>query len=147
MNKPLYLLYLQGIKYHLLQKNCNHFASELVYQLVGKPAPAWVSETLMAGAVDSPMQQLSMSYNCWAGTNAACTCLRSCCSARADVAHEAHVNFAFWHNCVLIQCGEWCLMSCLMQINRLAGIAIALHCLLPGTWVPPLNPLADGACM
>ncbi len=32
----------KGSKYHLLQRNCNHFASDLAYQLVGKPAPSWV---------------------------------------------------------------------------------------------------------
>uniref|UniRef100_A0A7S0R2E0 PPPDE domain-containing protein n=1 Tax=Chlamydomonas leiostraca TaxID=1034604 RepID=A0A7S0R2E0_9CHLO len=59
----------KGMKYHLLQKNCNHFASDLVYQLVGRPAPSW--------------------------------------------------------------------------INRLAGIAICMHCLLPLTWVPPLLQQAE----
>ena len=33
----------RGNKYHLLQRNCNNFASDLAYQLVGKPAPSWVS--------------------------------------------------------------------------------------------------------
>jgi hypothetical protein len=33
----------KGNRYHLLQKNCNHFASELCFQLVGKTAPSWVS--------------------------------------------------------------------------------------------------------
>eukprot|EP00798_Chlamydomonas_sp_ICE-L_P027130 gene27130-2359_t len=33
----------KGNKYHLLQKNCNHFATDLCLQLVGKPAPAWVN--------------------------------------------------------------------------------------------------------
>uniref|UniRef100_A0A7S3RAL3 PPPDE domain-containing protein n=1 Tax=Dunaliella tertiolecta TaxID=3047 RepID=A0A7S3RAL3_DUNTE len=55
----------RGNKYHLLQRNCNNFASDLAYQLVGKPAPSW--------------------------------------------------------------------------INRLASIAITLHCLLPVSWVPPLQ--------
>jgi hypothetical protein len=32
----------KGNKYHLLQRNCNHFASDAVYQLTGRPAPAWV---------------------------------------------------------------------------------------------------------
>lgn len=27
----------------------------------------------------------------------------------------------------------------LMQINRLAGLAVCLHCLLPTAWVPPLT--------
>ena len=26
------------------------------------------------------------------------------------------------------------------QVNRLAGMAIMLHCLLPTSWVPPLSP-------
>ena len=26
------------------------------------------------------------------------------------------------------------------QVNRLAGLAIMLHCLLPTSWVPPLSP-------
>lgn len=55
----------RGNCYHLLQKNCNHFASQLCGQLTGRPAPGW--------------------------------------------------------------------------INRLAGLAVALHCLLPTTWVPPLE--------
>lgn len=32
----------KGNRYHLLQKNCNHFASDLCFQLVGKTAPSWV---------------------------------------------------------------------------------------------------------
>lgn len=38
-----------------------------------------------------------------------------------------------------------------LQVNRLAGIAVCLHCLLPPTWVPPLSTpslspvLPDGA--
>lgn len=55
----------RGNAYHLLQRNCNHFASDLCRQLTGRDAPSW--------------------------------------------------------------------------INRLAGIAVALHCLLPTTWVPPLQ--------
>jgi hypothetical protein len=54
----------KGNKYHLLQKNCNHFSNDLCLQLVGRTAPFWV--------------------------------------------------------------------------NRLAGVAVMLHCLLPTTWVPPL---------
>mmetsp|Transcript_35035 Transcript_35035/g.63028 ORF Transcript_35035/g.63028 Transcript_35035/m.63028 type:complete len:211 (+) Transcript_35035:58-690(+) len=62
----------KGNKYHLLQRNCNHFASDFCAQLSGKIAPYW--------------------------------------------------------------------------INRLAGIAVMLHCLLPSSMVPPLilptvNPL------
>ncbi len=56
----------KGNRYHLLQRNCNHFASDLSYQLCGQHAPGWV--------------------------------------------------------------------------NRLANIAVALHCLLPSAWVPPLSP-------
>jgi len=55
----------KGNAYHLLQKNCNHFASDLCLQLLGRPAPAW--------------------------------------------------------------------------INRLAGMAVMLHCLIPSAWVPPLE--------
>jgi hypothetical protein len=25
------------------------------------------------------------------------------------------------------------------QVNRLAGLAVMLHCFLPGSWVPPLQ--------
>ena len=32
----------KGNRYHLLQRNCNHFATELCNTLVGKPAPYWV---------------------------------------------------------------------------------------------------------
>lgn len=56
----------KGNRYHLLQRNCNHFATDLCTHLVGKPAPSW--------------------------------------------------------------------------INRLAGVAVSLHCLLPESWVPPLQP-------
>ncbi|KIZ02393.1 hypothetical protein MNEG_5568 [Monoraphidium neglectum] len=55
----------KGNAYHLLQSNCNHFASDLCLQLVGRPAPSW--------------------------------------------------------------------------INRLAGLAVMLHCLLPPAWVPALQ--------
>ncbi|CAD7696205.1 unnamed protein product [Ostreobium quekettii] len=55
----------RGNHYHLLQMNCNHFASDLCKELVGRKAPSWV--------------------------------------------------------------------------NRLAGLAVVCHCLLPGTWVPPLS--------
>ncbi|KAK9809843.1 hypothetical protein WJX72_000250 [[Myrmecia] bisecta] len=54
----------RGNRYHLLQRNCNHFSSNLCRRLCGTPAPPWV--------------------------------------------------------------------------NRLAGVAVMLHCLLPGTWVPAL---------
>jgi hypothetical protein len=33
----------KGNKYHLLQLNCNHFASDMCLQLTGKAAPPWVS--------------------------------------------------------------------------------------------------------
>lgn len=32
-----------GNGYHLLQTNCNHFASDFCMQLTGRPLPAWVS--------------------------------------------------------------------------------------------------------
>lgn len=56
----------RGNRYHLLQRNCNHFASDLSYQLCGRRSPPWV--------------------------------------------------------------------------NRLANLAVMLHCLLPTAWVPPLSP-------
>lgn len=34
--------YYKGSSYHLLQRNCNHFASDLTKELVGKRAPSWV---------------------------------------------------------------------------------------------------------
>ena len=37
----------KGNRYHLLQRNCNHFATELCNSLVGKPAPYWVREALL----------------------------------------------------------------------------------------------------
>eukprot|EP01026_Neomeris_dumetosa_P079085 TRINITY_DN8595_c0_g1_i5.p2 TRINITY_DN8595_c0_g1~~TRINITY_DN8595_c0_g1_i5.p2 ORF type:complete len:191 (-),score=16.56 TRINITY_DN8595_c0_g1_i5:589-1161(-) len=55
----------KGNKYHLLQRNCNHFSSDLCFQLTGRRPPYWV--------------------------------------------------------------------------NRLAGVAVMLHCLLPNAWVPPLE--------
>eukprot|EP00878_Enallax_costatus_P003997 GHUV01004220.1.p1 GENE.GHUV01004220.1~~GHUV01004220.1.p1 ORF type:complete len:194 (+),score=26.97 GHUV01004220.1:525-1106(+) len=33
----------KGNKYHLLQLNCNHFASDMCMQLTGKPAPSWIN--------------------------------------------------------------------------------------------------------
>eukprot|EP00882_Tetradesmus_deserticola_P013454 GHRQ01014286.1.p2 GENE.GHRQ01014286.1~~GHRQ01014286.1.p2 ORF type:complete len:154 (-),score=27.06 GHRQ01014286.1:1566-2027(-) len=33
----------KGNKYHLLQLNCNHFASDMCLQLTAKPVPSWVS--------------------------------------------------------------------------------------------------------
>ncbi len=33
----------RGNRYHLLQKNCNHFANDLCVQLTGRQAPFWVS--------------------------------------------------------------------------------------------------------
>eukprot|EP00127_Corallochytrium_limacisporum_P005824 Clim_evm5s212 gene=Clim_evmTU5s212 len=33
----------QGRAYHLLTRNCNHFASDMVYDLVGKRSPRWVN--------------------------------------------------------------------------------------------------------
>ena len=56
----------KGNTYHLLQKNCNTFSSELCFRLTGNRGPRWV--------------------------------------------------------------------------NRLADIAVTLHCLLPAGWVPPLKP-------
>lgn len=56
----------KGNAYHLLQRNCNHFSSDLCVKLTGQPAPLW--------------------------------------------------------------------------INRLAGMAVMLHCLIPTAWVPPLSP-------
>eukprot|EP01026_Neomeris_dumetosa_P025808 TRINITY_DN2118_c0_g1_i6.p2 TRINITY_DN2118_c0_g1~~TRINITY_DN2118_c0_g1_i6.p2 ORF type:complete len:198 (-),score=22.20 TRINITY_DN2118_c0_g1_i6:852-1445(-) len=57
--------YYKGNKYHLLQRNCNHFSSDLCHQLARKRPPFWV--------------------------------------------------------------------------NRLAGLAVMLHCLLPHGWVPALE--------
>ncbi len=39
----------KGNHYHLLQRNCNNFASDLCHALVGKPAPAWVRMGCMEG--------------------------------------------------------------------------------------------------
>ncbi len=34
----------KGNRYHLLQRNCNHFASDLCKQLIGRESPQWVSK-------------------------------------------------------------------------------------------------------
>lgn len=36
----------RAVRYSLLSKNCNHFTSELCLRLTGKPAPAWISESV-----------------------------------------------------------------------------------------------------
>jgi deubiquitinase DESI2 len=33
----------QGVRYHLLQTNCNHFSSDLCYALCGKRPPGWIN--------------------------------------------------------------------------------------------------------
>jgi hypothetical protein len=33
----------RGIAYHLLQRNCNSFSSDLCQRLTGRPAPLWVN--------------------------------------------------------------------------------------------------------
>jgi hypothetical protein len=35
----------RGNSYHLLQKNCNHFASDLCKELTGLEPPSWVGVT------------------------------------------------------------------------------------------------------
>mmetsp|Transcript_2337 Transcript_2337/g.3876 ORF Transcript_2337/g.3876 Transcript_2337/m.3876 type:complete len:195 (-) Transcript_2337:778-1362(-) len=59
----------KGNRYHLLQRNCNHFAADVVHRLTGQRQPSW--------------------------------------------------------------------------INRAAGLAVMFHCLLPPTWVPPLQSSPD----
>ncbi len=84
----------KGNRYHLLQRNCNHFASEFCNALVGKPVPYWVRQYVLRQCM------------CVGGEPVSCV---SCVPACA-------------------------------QINRLAGVAVSLHCLLPMSWVPPLQP-------
>lgn len=33
----------QGVVYHLLQMNCNHFSSDFCYELLGKRPPMWIN--------------------------------------------------------------------------------------------------------
>jgi hypothetical protein len=49
----------KGNRYHLLQRNCNHFANELALQLTGQQAPYWVSHPAAAAAMDQPQSLIT----------------------------------------------------------------------------------------
>lgn len=49
LSSPACLPLVQGNRYHLLQRNCNAFASDLCLQLVGKRSPGWVRPSLGNG--------------------------------------------------------------------------------------------------
>ena len=55
----------------------------------------------------------------------------------SDIATSRHT--CTWH----AEGGHACVeqhLDFVAQVNRLAGLAIMLHCLLPSAWVPPLSP-------
>ncbi|MCD7455799.1 hypothetical protein HAX54_029653 [Datura stramonium] len=39
-----------GDSYHLIAKNCNHFADEVCSRLTGKPIPGWVNRLARVGS-------------------------------------------------------------------------------------------------
>ena len=53
-------------------------------------------------------------------------CETMCTTAISSIAFQVLPKLCGLHHTVLL------------QINRLAGLAVVLHCLLPTTWVPPL---------
>jgi hypothetical protein len=61
----------KGNKYHLLQLNCNHFASDMCLQLTGKPAPPWVSTVCTLHMRHSTSGHIHASQNLYF---AACSC-------------------------------------------------------------------------
>ncbi|KAJ8526735.1 hypothetical protein K7X08_029212 [Anisodus acutangulus] len=39
-----------GDSYHLIAKNCNHFADEVCFRLTGKPIPGWINRLARVGS-------------------------------------------------------------------------------------------------
>lgn len=107
----------KGTSYHLLERNCNHFSNELCMKLTGNPAPSWVS-CCLAHVCRCPSLELR---------------LQQYALLRLQINREAGV---LRHRQALLRLRS----EMLLQVNRLAGMAIMLHCLLPTSWVPPLTP-------
>jgi hypothetical protein len=115
----------KGNRYHLLQRNCNHFASDVVYQLTGLPAPSWVRLTRVARS-GFVTQRAAFHCRLW-----------------LEVCGEHGRLVGLWD--MPPPC-SYASTLC-SQVNRLAGLAVMLHCLLPNTWVPPLqNPECELLC-
>lgn len=54
----------KGCRYHLLQRNCNHFASDLCYQLCGRRAPTWVSRGVFRSSTPSLLRVAMLHVAC-----------------------------------------------------------------------------------
>lgn len=54
-----------GDSYHLIAKNCNHFADEVCSRLTGKPIPGWVNRLARVGENDDGLSLLWGNFQVW----------------------------------------------------------------------------------